>query len=111
MAEFTTRPAPNGAVVVHPKGRLNAAVAPMFKQQLTRLVQADTARLVIDLTDVDTIDSSIVGTFLAALRAARKAGGDLRIVSPSLQVSEVLRMTNLEQVLPAYASVDTAFQA
>jgi anti-anti-sigma factor len=52
-----------------------------------------------------------LNTILAALKAARKTGGDLRIVSPSIQVAEVLRMANLQQVLPAYASVDRAFES
>ena len=51
----------------------------------------------------------MVGALLAMLKLARKAGGDLRIVSPSRQVAEVLKMTKLDRVLPAYPSVDTAF--
>ncbi|TXI40367.1 MAG: anti-sigma factor antagonist [Mycobacterium sp.] len=111
MVELTKSPGPNRTVVVQPKGRLNMSVAPALRQELIDLILAGSTRLVVDLVDVDTIDSSALGTLLAGLKAARKAGGDLRIVSPSSQVAEVLRMTNLEQVLPTYASVDSAFES
>lgn len=65
--------------------------------------------LVVDLADVETIDSSILGALVSALKAARRAGGDLRLASPSEKVKEIIRLTNLQEDLVAYDSPDVAF--
>ncbi|HNP12216.1 MAG TPA: STAS domain-containing protein [Mycobacterium sp.] len=106
---MSATPAPNNSVAVHPRGRLNMATAPALREELTELLDSGQTRLVVDLSDVETVDSAAIGALLAMLKLARKAGGDLRIVSPSRQVAEVLKMTKLDRVLPAYPSVDTAF--
>ena len=52
-----------------------------------------------------------VGTLPAGLRAARRAGGDLRLVHPGEQVRVVLQLTSLDRLLRAYASVEAALTA
>ena len=102
-------PAPNDAFVVALDGRLNMAVTPVIRQELTDLISDGKTRLVVDLADVETVDSSVIGALIGVLKLARQAGGDLRIVAPSIQVAEVLKMTNLTRVLPTYPSVEHAF--
>lgn len=80
-----------------------------LRQQLAALVSDGMSRLVIDLAAVTSMDSAAIGALIAGLKQARKAGGDLRIVAPSMQVSEVLKMTKLTRLLVAYDSVGAAF--
>lgn len=112
MADMTVSPvspAPNDSFVVALSGRLNMAVTPVLRQEFAELITGGKTRLVVDLADVETVDSSVIGALIGALKLARKAGGDLRIVAPSTQVAEVLKMTKLVRVLPAYPSVENAF--
>jgi anti-anti-sigma regulatory factor len=51
-----------------------------------------------------------VGALLSALKAARAAGGGLRIVSPHEQAHVVLRMAMLHRVLPPYATEAAALE-
>lgn len=74
-----------------------------------RLINDGNTRLVVDLAAVQSIDSAVLGALISGLTAAKKAGGDLRIVAPSQQVATVLELTRLTRVLPAYPSVDAAF--
>ena len=62
----------------------------------------------LDLAGVPSVDSTGLGALLAGLRAARAAGGDLRLVHPSEQVRVVLELTTLDQLLRAYTSVEAA---
>ena len=109
MTEFPIRTAPSGAVVVCPTGRLNLAVAPVLRTQLHTLVSSGSTRLVIDLSSVDSIDSSGLGALISGLKAARQAGGDLRIAAPAAQVKAVLELTHLDRVLQSHDVADDAF--
>jgi anti-sigma B factor antagonist len=87
------------------------AVAPVLRKQLMDLIEQGDTRVVVNMVDVDTIDSAILGSLLAALKVARNAGGDLRLVAPSEQTQQVLKMTSLADVFRTYDSVDTAFES
>lgn len=109
LTEFPVTAAPNQSFVLHVKGRLTKSSAPGLRDALSRLVRSGRVRLVLDLTDVDSIDSAALGSMISGVKSARQADGDLRIVGPSLQVAEVLRLTQLEQVLKTYSSIDEAY--
>jgi anti-sigma B factor antagonist len=63
---------------------------------------------VVDLSGTAFIDSSGLGALIAALKKARQAGGDLRIVGPTEQVRTVLGLTNLDRVLRPFDRVEDA---
>ena len=109
MVDCPTRSSSTGAVVVLPAGRLNMTAAPALREQLHGLVKSGHVRLVVDLSGVESIDSSGLGALISGLKAARQAGGDLRIAAPAEQVTAVLELTNLNRVLKAYESADRAF--
>ncbi|MEI6253705.1 MAG: STAS domain-containing protein [Mycobacteriaceae bacterium] len=109
MSEWPTRTTANGAVVLSPEGRLNMVAAPDLREQLHGLVRGGNTRLVVDLSGVETIDSSGLGALISGLKAARQGGGDLRISSPSEQAMAVLELTNLNRVLRTSESADSAF--
>jgi len=109
MAECPTRTTDSGVVVVRPEGRLNMVAAPGLREQLHSLVQSGKTRLVVDLSGVDTIDSSGLGALISGLKAARQSGGDLRIAAPGEQAMAVLDLTNLNRVLKSYETADKAF--
>ncbi|AVZ40370.1 MULTISPECIES: STAS domain-containing protein [unclassified Dietzia] len=97
------------AVVVQPTGRLNMVAAPGLRDQLRELVDGGSRRVVVDLSATEFIDSSGLGALISGLKAARQAGGDLRIAAPNAQVTSVLKLTRLDRVLTAHESADSAF--
>lgn len=109
MADCPTRTTDSGVVVVRPEGRLNMVAAPGLREQLHGLVQGGNTRVVVDLSGVDTIDSSGLGALISGLKAARQAGGDLRLAAPGEQAVAVLELTNLNRVLKSFESADSAF--
>lgn len=109
MANFATRSVDGGAVAIRPEGRLNMVVAPRLRDQLHELVGSGSARIVVDLSSTDFIDSSGLGALVSGLKVARQAGGDLRIAAPTPQVVTVLELTNLNRVLRVHPSADDAF--
>ena len=109
MSEWPTTTTTSGVVIVAPQGRLNMVVAPDLRTQLHALVERGNSRLVVDLAGVESLDSSGLGALISGLKAARQAGGDLRIAAVREQVTAVLELTNLNRVLRAYDSADSAF--
>lgn len=109
MAGYPTRTLSSGVVVIRPEGRLNMVAAPELREQLHNLVHSGSTRLVVDLSGVETIDSSGLGALISGLKGARQGGGDLRISAPGEQALAVLELTNLNRVLKSYTSADIAF--
>jgi len=91
--------------VLQPTGRLNMVAAPAFKNLVEETVASGQTRIVVDLGQVTFIDSSGLGALISGLKATRQAGGDLRIADVPEQVMTVLRLTNLDRVLRAHATV------
>src|SRR3954471_8162058 len=106
--EANVEPRPGGIGVVKLNGRLDLLVAAEMKQRLNEAVSAGHRRLVVDLSEVPFIDSSGLGALIGGLKAARLAGGDLRIASPRDQARVILELTTLDRVLRPYATVAEA---
>jgi anti-sigma B factor antagonist len=94
--------------VLAPRGRLDMASAPAFREQVKQLVESGTTRLVVDLGDVSFVDSSGLGAVIGGLKLARHAGGDLRVARANQQVLLVLDLTSLNRVLRPYGSLEEA---
>ncbi|WP_415854358.1 STAS domain-containing protein [Sinomonas sp. G460-2] len=92
------------------KGRLNLVAAPELKAAVNDAIAAGHRRLVLDLAEVDFMDSSGLGAIVVCLRAAREAGGDLRLANAGEQVRMVLELTGLLGVLKPYASSEGAYR-
>jgi anti-sigma B factor antagonist len=109
MGQYDTRTSQSGALVIRPEGRLNMVAAPGLRKELHALVEQGNSRIVVDLSGTEFIDSSGLGALVSGLKAARQAGGDLRIAAPTRQVITVLELTNLNRVLRTHETADGAF--
>ncbi|TXI40361.1 MAG: anti-sigma factor antagonist [Mycobacterium sp.] len=109
QSDFTAFEGPNDSFVVRAQGRLTTSSAPALRDALAEQVRRGRARLVLDLTDVESIDSAVLGAMISGVKLARQAGGDLRVVGSSGHVAEVLRLTQLDRVLKTFSVVDEAF--
>lgn len=94
--------------VVHPVGRVDLLSAPDLRRALTETVLSGKCRLIVDLNDVPFIDSSGLAALISGLKAARLAGGDLRVARATDQAQNVFRLTKLDRVLQSYQSVEDA---
>lgn len=95
--------------VIQLEGRLTAPGVPRLRSAITELVDGGSTRIVVDLSATEFVDSSGLGALIGGLKAARLAGGDLRIAGVTEPVRRVLKLTNLDRVLRDHASVEAAF--
>ena len=54
--------------------------------------------------------STGLGALVSALKAARKANGDISIIAPSPQVQKLLKLTAMDRVFRVFPSSDEALQ-
>ena len=91
-----------------PQGRLDYLSANDVRQALVGAIEAGWPRLVVDLSAVDFVDSSGLGALLGGLKAARAAGGDVRLAAVPEQARVVLSLTTLDRMFRTYATVEEA---
>lgn len=95
--------------VVVPRGRLNMVAAKQLRETLAEVVAGGTNRVVVDLGETTFLDSSGLGALVSGLKAARQAGGDLRVARPTPEVLAVFQLTNIDKVLRPRPDVASAF--
>jgi anti-sigma B factor antagonist len=94
--------------VLRIEGRLTMVNAPALRASVGEAVEAGRTTVVIDLAACTFMDSSGLGAIVGGLKAARQAGGDLRIARLTPQVRTVLELTNLDRVLRPHDTVEAA---
>ena len=95
--------------VLHLQGKIMGGPdATSLHEKLNELIESGTRSVVIDLRDVDWMNSSGLGILIGGLSAIRKSGGDLRLASVTEKIEEVLRITKLDRVFDVYGSTDDA---
>ncbi len=67
--------------------------------------------VIVDLDRVEFIDSSGLGALVRARRKAQEHGGDVVLAGADEQVSDVLSLTNLSELVAVYDSVAEAVAA
>ena len=99
-----------GALVVSvEENRIDAAVAVRFKDLMRELTDHPAARVVLDLTQVEFLDSSGLGAVVGAMKQLGR-GRKLDLAGLSPTVDKVFRMTRMDSVFRIYGDVDHALQ-
>lgn len=96
----------DGWTVVRTAGEVDVATAPALRDRLTELVEGGAVNVVVDLEDVSFIDSTGLGVLVGAVRRARSAGGDVRIVCTNHRIQKVFEATGLHEVFTIGGTVD-----
>lgn len=109
MTSFDVDHVRTDLAIIRVVGRLNMVTAPRLRDLVTDSVTSGKTRLVVDLANVEFMDSSGLGALIGALKSTRQAGGDLRIAAPSEQVMMVLQLSNVDRILKPYENADDAF--
>jgi anti-sigma B factor antagonist len=105
-ANLSTRSC-DGYAVVALGGELDLADAVVVAAELTALAARE-PEIIVDLADLEFIDSSGVAALARGRRQARRAGGDLILAAPRRNVGRVLALIHLTEGFSIYATVEAA---
>jgi anti-sigma B factor antagonist len=95
------------AVVAPTMKRLDASVAPAFRQAVLRLVEGGDTRLVLDLAGLEFLDSSGLGAMVSILKALGSRGA-LGVAGAQGAVLSLFQLTRMDKVFVLAATRDEA---
>jgi anti-sigma B factor antagonist len=97
--------------IFHCQGRLVFGdEGAVFRERVGSML-VGSANVVVNLCEVDHVDSGGIGVLIGLLVSARNRGGDLKLVAPNQHVGDVLRRTNLHCIFKLYDRDDEAVAA
>ncbi len=99
-----------GTLVVDVGGEIDVYTSPKLRERLVGLVDEGATSIVVDLDDVEFIDSTGLGVLVGVLKRVRSRGGSLGLVCSREGLLRVFTITGLEKVFAIYPSVDEATQ-
>jgi anti-sigma B factor antagonist len=98
-------------MIVHCQGRIVYRDEAAALSRLVGEILENSAKVVLDLSGVSSIDSAGLGELACLYSAAQAQNADLKCAGPSRLVRELLDLTNLDSVLEIHASVGEALAA
>jgi len=90
--------------------RLDSHVAEELKTHLKDIVHNGHQQIILDLGEVEFVDSSGLGAIIAAMMALRPQGR-LMVCNVKGSVYALFRLTRIDRLIPVLADVEAALQA
>lgn len=97
-----------GHTVVEVHGEVDVYTAPMLRERLTELIGGGARSVVVDLSQVEFLDSTGLGVLVGTQKRLRISGGTLALVCPKEPLLKVFRITALDRVFHLYETVEAA---
>lgn len=100
-----------GIPVVHVVGEVDVYTAPGMKAAINEVVAGGAKNVILDLHEVEYMDSSGFGVLLGITKRLRPQGGGISLVGCSRAIRRLLTITRLESIFAMYDTVDEAVAA
>ena len=78
-----------------------------MRQAVVTAVAEGSRLVVLDLSELDFVDSFGLGAVVGALKRVRQRGGELALVCPSSRIRRVFEVCDLDRILALHDSIDT----
>lgn len=98
----------SGRTVLAVTGEVDVYSAPTLRDRLADLIVSGDHTVIVDLSGVGFLDSTGLGTLVAALRQAGELGGALPLVCADDRILRLFAITGLDSVFTIHASLDEA---
>ena len=96
--------------VVTVGGEIDVYTAPRLRDRISKVVAGGQYQLLIDLQEVDFLDSTGLGVLVGALKKTRANGGSLELICANERLLKIFKITGLAKVFTIHASVEDGLQ-
>jgi len=99
----------NGVAILQPKGKIMGGPdATVLRETIHDLVTENKLRVIIDLAQVEWMNSNGLGILIAGMTTLRDNHGDLKLANVTEKIQSLLTITKLVTVFEAYDTVAEA---
>jgi anti-sigma B factor antagonist len=88
------------------KGSLDNNNAFEFEFFINSLINGGVRKIIIDINDLQYIDSTGIGSFIAMTKKLRKENGEIGITRYTAQIMTILRPINMEKFIQFFPTVE-----
>lgn len=100
----------NGIHVFVMEGRIDSAGATEMESVLQKAMSKGASKLIVDMANVQYMNSAGLRTLADILTQSRARGGDLRLVALNPKVERVFKIIGFDRFFETYESVEAAKQ-
>jgi anti-sigma B factor antagonist len=109
MALHATHRDSGQVIVVDLSGRIILGEgSALLRKTVRELLEEKRNKIVLNLGDVDYIDSSGIGELVSAYTAVKNRGGDLKLLNLTKKVRDLIQLTKLYTVFDVYTDEHSA---
>ncbi|SEN82052.1 anti-sigma B factor antagonist [Amphibacillus marinus] len=80
-------------------GEIDAYTAPILKESLLPLTKTANAEVIVDLEQVNYMDSTGLGVFISALKSAKEHDSKLKLIQLQERVHRLFKITSLDSII------------
>ena len=99
------------SAVVTVGGDVDLHSAPLLRDELASLADADVRDIVLDLSEATFLDSMALGVILAAKKRLGEEDGHLELVVPTPEIRRIFEITMLDRIFDLHESQEEATRA
>ena len=101
----------NGHTIIEVGGEIDVYTAPKLRDRISELVADGNYKLVIDMENVDFLDSTGLGVLVGGLKKLRAHDGSMQLICTQERLLKIFRITQLAKVFAIYETQADALAA
>ncbi len=112
MALFIVEKHLDGVTLLDLRGKITLGEeTEQLRNKVKQLAESGHSRIIIDLGEVDYVDSGGLGALVGCSTAVRKSGGELKLLRLTKRLRDLLQITRLSTLFEVHDAVEQAVRS
>jgi anti-sigma B factor antagonist len=100
----------DSVLAVKVNGEIDAYTAPQLREKLFPLSEKEGVKMVVDLSEVNYMDSTGLGVFVGVFKNVRAHNGEFKIVGLSERLQRLFEITGLADIIDINSQIEGGVQ-
>ena len=102
----------NGVIILEPAGKIMGGPdASLLHDKLYEFIEQDKKKFIVDLSEVDWMNSTGLGILISGFTTLRNNDGKLKLANVTEKIKSLLVITKLDPVFESYDSIAEAIES
>lgn len=108
---FTAKERENVVILTLEGEMVGGPDATLLTEKLRDLINSNKNKIVVDLNQVNYMNSSGLGILIAGLTTVRNSGGDLKLLHLAKRLVDLIKITKMDRVFAIFDDEDKAIDS